>query len=84
MRQQSQHLRGVHHGITGGQGKGLRAHGFHALVGLLQLGRHLGVDAVTGHDGDDMAQNAAPVQNQVADQVHGLVAGAFVAVAQTA
>ena len=84
VRQKFHDFHGVEHGFAAGDGDGVRTLGFHALVLLLELGSHLGVDAVAGHDGNHMAHDAVAAENEVADEVHGLVTGAFVMEAQAA
>ena len=39
---------------------------------------------MTGHDGDDVTQDAVAVKNEVAYHIHGFVASAFVVETQTA
>jgi hypothetical protein len=59
-----------------------RDHGTHARVFEFQGGGHLGVRAVAGLYGDDVAEDAFTGKDEIADEVERFVAGEFVREAQ--
>lgn len=82
VRQKFHDFADVEYGFAGGDVSRLGQKGLHVAVFLLELGGKLGVRAVARHDGDDVAEDAAAVEDEVADHVHGLVAGQFVVEAE--